>query len=139
MGRVAYIVSPHGFGHAARACAVMAEVRRQCPAAHFEVFTEVPKWFFSESLPNCFSYHPCASDVGLVQSSPLIEDLEATCDLLDRKRCDDPNTVGELASKLQKPPPALEFPRYWSRTSPGIGSFSTILTGRLDFDATVAE
>ena len=102
MGRVAYIVSPHGFGHAARACAVMAEVRRQCPAAHFEVFTEVPKWFFSESLPNCFSYHPCASDVGLVQSSPLIEDLEATCDLLDRKRCDDPNTVGELASKLQK-------------------------------------
>ena len=102
MGRVAYIVSPHGFGHAARACAVMAEVRRQCPAAHFEVFTEVPKWFFSESLPNCFSYHHCASDVGLVQSSPLIEDLEATGDLLDRKRCDDPDTVGELASKLLK-------------------------------------
>jgi len=80
----------------------MAEVHRQCPATHFEVFTEVPKWFFSESLPHCFSYHRFASDVGLVQSSPLIEDLEATCDLLDRKRCDDPNTVGELASKLQK-------------------------------------
>ena len=103
MGRVAYFVSPHGFGHAARACAVMAEMRRQCPAVHFEIFTEVPKWFFSESLTHCFSYHRFDTDVGLVQRSPLVEDLEATCDLLDRKRCDDPDTVGRLAAKLQKP------------------------------------
>ena len=102
MGRVAYIVSPHGFGHAARACAVMAEVHRQCPAIHFEVFTEVPKWFFSESLPHCFSYHRFASDVGMAQCSPLVEDLEATCDLLDGKRCDDPDIVERLAAKLQK-------------------------------------
>jgi len=102
MGRVAYIVSSHGFGHAARACAVMAEVRRQCPSIHFEIFTEVPKWFFSESLPHCFSYHPFASDIGMVQHSPLVEDLAATGDLLDRKRCDDPDTVGRLAVTLQK-------------------------------------
>lgn len=101
MGRVAYIVSPHGFGHAARACAVMAEVRRQCPATHFDVFTEVPRWFFSESLPHGFSYHRFASDVGMAQRSPLVEDLEATCDLLDRKRCDDPEIVGQLATRLQ--------------------------------------
>ncbi len=102
MGRVAYIVSPHGFGHAARACAVMAEMRRQCPAIHFEVFTEVPKWFFSESLTLGFSYHRFASDVGMVQRSPLVEDLEATCDLLDQKRCDDPEIIGQLAAELQR-------------------------------------
>lgn len=101
MGRVAYIVSPHGFGHAARACAVMAELRRLCPSIHFEVFTEVPEWFFSESLPHGFTYHRFATDVGLAQRSPLVEDLETTCDLLDRNRCDDPDTVGQLASGLQ--------------------------------------
>ncbi len=102
MGRVAYFVSPHGFGHSARACAVMAELRRQCPAARFEVFTEVPKWFFSESLPECFSYRSFASDVGLAQRSPLVEDLEATSDLLDQGRCDDLETVGQLAMTLQR-------------------------------------
>ena len=80
----------------------MAEVRRQCPSIHFEVFTEVPKWFFSESLPDTFSYHLFASDVGMAQRSPLVEDLEATGDLLDRKRCDDPDTVGRLAATLQR-------------------------------------
>ncbi len=102
MSRVAYIVSPHGFGHAARACAVMAELCRQRPTIHFEVFSEVPQWFFSESLPHGFSYHRFTSDVGMVQRSPLVEDLEATCDLLDRNRCDDPDTVGRLAARLQE-------------------------------------
>jgi hypothetical protein len=79
----------------------MAEVHRLCPAIHFEVFTEVPKWFFSESLSHGFSYHRFASDVGMAQRSPLEEDLEATCDLLDRNRCDDPDKVGQLAAGLQ--------------------------------------
>jgi hypothetical protein len=100
MDRVACIVSSHGFGHAARACAVMAEMHLQCSTIHFEVFTEVPRWFFSESLPDCFSYYRFASDVGLVQRSPLVEDLEATGDLLDRNRCDDADTVGQLAGAL---------------------------------------
>jgi hypothetical protein len=101
MDRVAYVVSSHGFGHAARACAVMAEMCARCSTLHFEVFTEVPNWFFSESLPDCFSYHRFASDVGLVQSSPLVEDLEATGELLDRNRCDDPAMVGKLTSELR--------------------------------------
>ncbi len=102
MGRVGYIVSPHGFGHAARACAVMAEVRRQCPTTYFDVFTAVPEWFFSESLRDCFTYHRFITDVGMVQRSPLIEDLDATCDLLEQRRCDDPDIVGRLAAKLQE-------------------------------------
>ena len=85
MTAVAYFVSPHGFGHAARACAVMAELMRRRPGTMFEVFTAVPKWFFDESLPTGFTYHECACDVGLVQASPLVEDLDATVDLLDRQ------------------------------------------------------
>jgi hypothetical protein len=61
----------------------MAALRQRRPTIHFEVFTEVPRWFFSESLPRCFSYHHLSSDVGLIQNSPLVEDLRATVDRLD--------------------------------------------------------
>ena len=85
MGRVAYFVSPHGLGHAARACAVMAEMGRRRPEIQFDIFTQVPHWFFSESLSQGFTYHRLASDVGLVQRSPLVEDLRATADRLDEE------------------------------------------------------
>jgi hypothetical protein len=100
MRHVAYIVSPHGFGHAARACAVMAELHRRRPAIRFEVFTEVPTWFFADSLPPCFSYHRFSSDVGLVQSSPLIEDLQATVGHLDEFWSDGTRVQG-IAERLR--------------------------------------
>ena len=101
MGRVAYVVSPHGFGHAARACAVMAEMRRIRSTIHFEVFTEVPRWFFAESLPRCFSYHHLVSDVGLVQISPLLEDPQATVDRLD-EMWRDGTRAEDLAARLRE-------------------------------------
>jgi len=102
MGRVAYFVSPHGFGHAARACAVMAEMGRRRPEIQFDVFTEVPMWFFSESLPQGFVYHRLVSDVGLVQLSPLTEDLEATVERLDRAPHDDVETIRKVADRLRR-------------------------------------
>ena len=101
MGRVAYVVSPHGFGHAARACAVMAGMHRRRPTIRFEIFTAVPKWFFADSLPRCFSYHHLASDVGLVQSSPLIEDLRATVARLD-EMWRDGDQARALAERLRE-------------------------------------
>jgi hypothetical protein len=67
----------------------MAAIRRRVPAVHFEIFTEVPEWFFSESLAGGFIYHSLRSDVGLVQRSPLAEDLEATVARLDEMVGDD--------------------------------------------------
>lgn len=61
----------------------MAELVRRRPGLHFDVYTEVPKWFFSDSIPQAFTYHPLATDIGLVQHSPLIEDLAATVTRLD--------------------------------------------------------
>lgn len=76
--KIAWFISPHGFGHAARACAVMDEVFRQKPDAVFEIFTTVPEWFFSASLSAPFNYNTCSCDVGLVQRSAMEEDVEAT-------------------------------------------------------------
>jgi UDP:flavonoid glycosyltransferase YjiC (YdhE family) len=83
MARIAYFVSPHGFGHATRSAAVMAAIQALSPTPHFDIFTQAPEWLFNASLSGLFSYHPLMSDIGLVQKSPLEEDLEATLQRLD--------------------------------------------------------
>ena len=81
--RVAYFISPHGFGHAARAAAVMAAIREREPGAEFEIYTTVPEWFFEDSLRGPFGYHSVRTDVGLVQRDSFREDLPATVAQLD--------------------------------------------------------
>jgi hypothetical protein len=79
----AYFITPHGYGHAARAAAVMAAVREKEPSAFFEIFTQVPVWFFNMSIPGGFAYHQVKPDIGLVQTSSMVEDLPETVRQLD--------------------------------------------------------
>jgi hypothetical protein len=101
MCSLAYFISPHGFGHAARACAVMSALKGQQRQIRFEIFTEVPEWFFAESLPTCFNYHRLESDVGLVQKSSLEEDLEETAEKLDSALLTDSASVDAIARHLE--------------------------------------
>jgi hypothetical protein len=80
---IAYFVTPHGYGHAARAAAVMSAVREKAPGIFFEIFTLVPEWFFQMSIPGGFGYHPLKTDTGLVQTTAMTEDLPATIHQLD--------------------------------------------------------
>ena len=80
--RYAVFVSPHGYGHAARASAVMEALYRR-EGARFEVFTTVPRWFFQESVPDLFHLHEVTTDVGYVQASALRADLGATARRLE--------------------------------------------------------
>jgi UDP:flavonoid glycosyltransferase YjiC (YdhE family) len=98
--RIAAFVSPHGFGHAARSSAVMAEIRRQSGAT-FEIFTMAPEWFFQESLGGSFRYHPVAVDVGFRQRSALEIDLAATLSALQSHVPFDAKIVRELATSVQ--------------------------------------
>lgn len=75
---IAYFISPHGYGHAARACAVMAEMHDINPSIKFEIFTTIPQWFFQQSLSGSFTYHNLLTDIGMVQETPLREDLPET-------------------------------------------------------------
>ncbi|HHB76404.1 MAG TPA: hypothetical protein ENK84_07655, partial [Desulfobulbus sp.] len=75
--RIGCCITPHGFGHAARAAAVMEAVAKLVPA-EFIIVTTVPRWFFSQSLSVPFSYNRLTTDVGLVQKSSLDEDMQAT-------------------------------------------------------------
>ncbi len=81
---IAYFVSSHGFGHAARSAAVMEALHKTEQAARFSVFTGVPEWFFADSMSAPFDYLSCRTDVGLVQTTPMEEDLLATLDELSK-------------------------------------------------------
>jgi hypothetical protein len=81
--RIAYFVTPHGFGHAARAAAVMVALQEIDPAVQFDIFTQVPHWFFQDSLVRDVHYYHVCTDIGVVQTTALHEDLPATVRRLD--------------------------------------------------------
>ena len=78
MREIAYFISPHGLGHAARACALMDHLHRLQPGIHFSIFTTAPEWFFQHSLRGPFTLHRQSIDIGIIQKTPLEEDLEET-------------------------------------------------------------
>jgi len=81
--KIAVFVSSHGYGHAARISAVLVSLSELEPNIFFEIFTEVPEWFFSDGIQkNTYQYHSLKTDVGLIQSSPLTEDIPATLNAL---------------------------------------------------------
>lgn len=75
---IGYCISPHGYGHASRASAVMQALA--CSAkVRFEIVTSIPAWFFAQSLRSeVFSVHDILTDIGMVQLSPVKENLDAS-------------------------------------------------------------
>ncbi|HEX3035602.1 MAG TPA: hypothetical protein VHT73_10810, partial [Thermodesulfobacteriota bacterium] len=98
---IAYFISPHGFGHAARATAVMAEIQRISPHVHFEIYTKVPRWFFEQSLPSHFNYHSLLTDLGLIQTTSLHEDIHKTLACLNKFYPIESSLVTTLAGELK--------------------------------------
>ena len=98
---IAYFISPHGYGHASRAAAVMAALHRKQPATCFDIYTLVPKAFFEDSLEGPFEYHSLLSDIGLVQHDALHEDIPNTIQRLNAFLRYDPNTTRDVATQLQ--------------------------------------
>jgi len=75
---IAYFISSHGFGHAARAAAVMQAIAEYDPSVQFEIFTALPSWFFQDSLSTPFNCHHLLTDFGLAQKTPFQSDLGDT-------------------------------------------------------------
>ena len=80
---IAYFISPHGFGHAARAAAVMQAVSDFDASVRFEIFTTVPAWFFTDSMSAPFTCHELLTDIGLVQETAFLADLNKTLQRLN--------------------------------------------------------
>ena len=100
--RVAYFVTPHGYGHAARAAAVMSALYDLEPRLSFDIYTRVEEWFFREALKAPFRYHDLDSDVGVVQTTPLEEDLNATLGRLRNFLPFNAALLADLAGNLRR-------------------------------------
>ncbi len=99
--KIAYFISPHGFGHAARAISVMSAIHQKDPNLQLEIYTQVPPWFFEESYPGNFQYHSLLTDIGLVQKTSLHENISDTLEALNQFYPLDDQLIDQLASQLQ--------------------------------------
>ena len=99
---IAYFISPHGYGHAARACAVMAAMHKLNPSIKFHIFTTTPEWFFEQSISGIFSYHSLLTDIGIVQETPLREDLPETLRKLNNFLPYDQSHIMSLSKEINK-------------------------------------
>jgi UDP:flavonoid glycosyltransferase YjiC (YdhE family) len=97
---IAFFVTDHGFGHAARASAVMAALRERDETIGFEIFSTVPQWFFTNSLGHDFGYHPVVTDVGMAQTSPFHADLRLTLERLRQFLPFDKNRIHDLSETV---------------------------------------
>ena len=100
--RISYFITPHGFGHAARAAAVMEALHSLDFRVEFDVFTKVPRWFFMDSLSCKFLYHPLWADIGVVQKTPFASDLPTTLKLLDDFYPPDNDIIARLSGMLKQ-------------------------------------
>lgn len=75
-------ITNHGFGHATRMAAVLAEIRRHCPEVLLILTTTAPRWLLESYLPGDFIQRPRGLDVGIIQSDGITMDKSATLDKL---------------------------------------------------------
>ncbi|MBU3918098.1 hypothetical protein KKA14_21420 [bacterium] len=100
--KIAFFISPHGFGHAARSAAIMSALSEISPSFSFEIFTTVPEWFFEDSHCMPFVYHLLETDIGLAQKNPLQEDLPRTIEQLNQFLPFKEDLISDLATVVQR-------------------------------------
>ncbi len=99
---LACFILPHGFGHAARAASLMSDMHEMNPHIRWNIFTLVHSWFFRDSFSFSFDYHSLLTDIGLVQTNPLEEDMAETLKALDDFLPFSADHIKVLAEKIKK-------------------------------------
>ena len=99
--KIAFFVSSHGFGHAARISAIIAELLTKYPHCLIDIYSETPQWFFDESISGYRNYYHLLTDIGVVQSSPLQMNILLTLSKVSDFLNDLPEKSEQLAQQLR--------------------------------------
>jgi len=76
--RLAYYITPHGFGHAVRSIEVIGHLLSRDPEAEIHVVSTIPEFLLNQNLTQPVSHRVKQLDIGLVQQDSLRFDLLAT-------------------------------------------------------------
>lgn len=95
-------ITNHGFGHATRTAAVLAEIQRQCPDILLILATTAPRWLLESYLPGDFIYRPRVFDVGAVQSDGFNIDKQATLEQLQKLQASEQRLIAAEVSFLHQ-------------------------------------
>lgn len=80
--KIGVFISGHGFGHGTRTCAILKEITSFI-SCDFDIFSNLPTWFFQQNLSSLnFTLHHIKTDIGLVQKTPFLHDLDETVNQL---------------------------------------------------------
>ena len=80
--RLAYYITPHGFGHAIRSIEVIRHLLVLAPALEIVIVSTIPEFLVDQSLGDSVSIRRKQLDIGLVQRDSIQFDLRATLDQL---------------------------------------------------------
>lgn len=95
-------VTNHGFGHATRTAAVVAEIQRLEPNILIILATTAPRWLLDAYIPGDFIHRPRAFDVGILQSDSLTMDKAATLEKLKEIRVQERSIVASEVNFLRQ-------------------------------------
>jgi hypothetical protein len=84
MPRIYAAITNHGFGHATRTAAVLAEIKRQNPEIEITIATTAPRWLLEEYILADFVMLDRTFDVGVIQADSLHVDKHTTLSKLKR-------------------------------------------------------
>lgn len=87
--RLAYYITPHGFGHAVRSLEVIRHLMHSAPGLHVHVVSDLPDFLVRENVGASVSTTRKRLDVGLVQRDSLRFDLAATLEAVSALRDDE--------------------------------------------------
>ncbi len=94
-------ITNHGFGHATRATAVAATVKRLCPQVKIILATTAPRWLLSSYFDGLYQLREVALDIGVLQQDSLTMDKAATLAALNDIRDRQAELVDQEAAFLQ--------------------------------------
>jgi hypothetical protein len=75
---LAFYISGHGFGHAARQIEVINAVHRREPATRFFIRTSAARWLLEHTIDAPYELDDRPCDIGVVQIDALTPDIRAT-------------------------------------------------------------
>jgi len=93
--RIAYYITPHGFGHAIRSLEVMRRLIDRDPSVDITIVSDIPELLIGQNVGRMLPCRKRRLDVGLVQQDSLRFDLEATREVLEDLHCRSEGLVEE--------------------------------------------